>query len=56
MIISPLAARLSGKIDARLLATVAFLAFATSYWMRSNLVTGAAVFDFMAPLLVQGWR
>lgn len=54
VLISPLAARLSGKVDARILATISFLAFAVSYWMRSNLVTGATVFDFMAPLLVQG--
>ncbi|EZP51659.1 DHA2 family efflux MFS transporter permease subunit [Sphingomonas sp. RIT328] len=54
VVISPLAARLSGKVDARLLATISFVAFAVSYWMRSNLVTGATVFDFMLPLLVQG--
>ncbi len=52
--LSPLAARLSGKIDARILATVAFVAFATSYWMRSGYTTSASSWDFMLPLLVQG--
>ncbi len=54
VILSPLAARLSGKIDARILATVAFVAFATSYWMRSGYTTSASAWDFMLPLLVQG--
>ncbi len=52
--LSPLAARLSGKIDARILATIAFLAFATSYYMRSGYTTSASSWDFMLPLLVQG--
>ncbi len=52
--LSPLAARLSGKIDARILATVAFVAFAVSYWMRSGFTTTASSWDFMLPLLVQG--
>lgn len=52
--LSPLAARLSGKVDARILATIAFLAFATSYYMRSGYTTSASSWDFMLPLLVQG--
>ena len=52
--LSPLAARLSGKIDARILATVAFCAFAVSYWMRSHYTTSASAWEFMLPLLVQG--
>jgi MFS transporter, DHA2 family, multidrug resistance protein len=52
--LSPLAARLSGKIDARILATVAFVAFAVSYWMRSGFTTSASSWDFMLPMLVQG--
>ncbi len=54
VVLSPFAARLSGKIDARILATIAFLAFATSYWMRSGYTTSASAWDFMLPLLVQG--
>lgn len=52
--LSPLAARLSGKVDARILATIAFVAFAVSYWMRSGFTTSASSWDFMLPMLVQG--
>ncbi|WP_341207708.1 DHA2 family efflux MFS transporter permease subunit [uncultured Sphingomonas sp.] len=54
VILTPLIARLSGKIDARILATVAFAGFAISYWMRSGFTTQATFFDLMLPLLVQG--
>lgn len=54
VLMTPLVARLSGKFDARLLATVAFAAFAVSYWMRSELTTNASAWNFMLPLLVQG--
>jgi MFS transporter, DHA2 family, multidrug resistance protein len=51
--LTPLVARASGRIDARILATVAFVSFATSYWMRSNLTTTASFTDFLWPMLVQ---
>ena len=54
VLLTPLVARLSGRFDARLLATVAFGAFAVSYWMRSGYTTSASAWDFMLPLLVQG--
>jgi DHA2 family multidrug resistance protein len=54
VILTPFVARLSGKIDARILATVAFAAFAASYWMRSDLNTNAGFGDFVIPLMVQG--
>ena len=54
VVLTPLVARLSGKVDARLLGTVAFSAFAVSYWMRSGLTTNASTWDFMLPLMVQG--
>ncbi|MEG8039643.1 DHA2 family efflux MFS transporter permease subunit [Sphingomonas sp. LR60] len=54
VILTPLIARLSGKIDARILATVAFAGFAISYWMRSGFTTQATFYDLMLPLLVQG--
>lgn len=54
VLLTPLVARLSGKIDARILATVAFVGFAISYWMRSGYTTTASFTDFMLPLLVQG--
>jgi DHA2 family multidrug resistance protein len=52
--LSPLAAKMSGKIDARILATIAFTAFALSYYMRAGYTTSASSWDFMLPLLVQG--
>jgi DHA2 family multidrug resistance protein len=54
VILTPFVARLSGKFDARLLASVAFIGFAISYWMRSGYTTTASFTDFMLPLLVQG--
>ncbi|NIJ30585.1 DHA2 family multidrug resistance protein [Sphingomonas insulae] len=54
VVLSPFAARMSGKIDARILATIAFAAFALSYYMRSGYTTSASSWDFMLPLLVQG--
>jgi DHA2 family multidrug resistance protein len=54
VVLSPFAARMSGKIDARILATIAFVAFALSYYMRSGYTTSASAWDFMLPLLVQG--
>ena len=54
VLLTPFIARLSGKIDARILATVAFVGFALSYYMRSGYTTSASFYDFMLPLLVQG--
>lgn len=54
VLLTPLMARLSGKIDARILVTVAFVSFGVSYWMRSNLTTTASFWDFTLPLMVQG--
>jgi DHA2 family multidrug resistance protein len=54
VILTPIVARISGKIDARILATVAFLGFAISYWLRSGYTTQASFTDLMLPLLVQG--
>ena len=54
VLLTPFVARLSGRFDARLLATVAFGAFALSYWLRAGYTTTASAWDFMVPLLVQG--
>lgn len=54
VILTPLVARLSGRIDARILATVAFLAFATSFFMRSHFTTNDSFLVYTLPLLVQG--
>ena len=54
VLLTPFVARLSGKIDARILATVAFASFAASYWMRSGYTSTASAWDFTVPMLVQG--
>ena len=54
VLLTPFVARASGKFDARILATVAFVSFALSYYYRSDYTTGASYFQFMWPLLIQG--
>ncbi|WP_294242362.1 DHA2 family efflux MFS transporter permease subunit [uncultured Sphingomonas sp.] len=54
VVLTPIVARLSGKVDARIMATIAFAAFGVSYWMRSGLNTQASFSDFVLPLMVQG--
>ena len=54
VVLTPLVARLAGRLDARLLASVAFVGFAVSYWMRAGYTTTASFTDFVLPLLVQG--
>lgn len=54
VVLTPFVARMSGKVDARLLASVAFVAFGISYYMRAGLTTSASFGDFLLPLLVQG--
>ena len=54
VVMTPFVARLSGKIDARILASIAFIGFALSYYLRSGYTTSASFMDFVLPLLVQG--
>jgi DHA2 family multidrug resistance protein len=54
VLISPFVGRYIGKSDARWIATVAFIAFAVSYWMRSRLTTSSAFIDFVIPQMVMG--
>ncbi len=54
VLLTPLTARLMARIDARIIATVAFIAFGVSYLMRANFTADASFFDFVLPLLVQG--
>jgi DHA2 family multidrug resistance protein len=54
VMLTPLTARLMAKIDARIIATVAFIAFGVSYLLRSRFTADASFFDFVLPLLVQG--
>src|SRR3546814_17767389 len=54
VVLTPLVARFSGKLDARLLATISFAAFTVSYFMRAGYTTNAGVWDLTMPLLVNG--
>jgi len=54
VIISPLAARFLSRSDARWLTTMAFIAFAISYYLRARLTVDAAIIDFIIPQLIQG--
>ncbi len=54
VVLTPFVARMSGRIDARILATVAFASFGLSYYLRSGYTTYASFSDLMVPLLVQG--
>jgi DHA2 family multidrug resistance protein len=54
VLLTPLSAKLMAKVDARIIATVAFIAFGVSFLMRANFTQDASFVDFMLPLLVQG--
>ncbi len=54
MILTPLLSRFGAKLDARWLATLAFVAFGASYLMRAGYTTYADLWGFMGPLFVQG--
>ncbi|NJC32695.1 DHA2 family multidrug resistance protein [Sphingomonas jejuensis] len=54
VILTPFVARMSGRIDARILATVAFASFGASYYLRSGYTTSAGFWDLTLPLMVQG--
>jgi DHA2 family multidrug resistance protein len=54
VLLTPLSAKLMSKVDARVIATVAYIAFGVSYLMRANFTADASFVDFMLPLLVQG--
>jgi DHA2 family multidrug resistance protein len=54
VMLTPFTARLMSRIDSRIIATVAFIAFSASYFLRAGLTADASFFDFVLPLLVQG--
>ena len=54
VILTPFLTRFTSKVDVRWLATLAFGAFAVSYFMRSSFTTYSDFPHFVAPLLVQG--
>jgi len=54
VMLTPIAARFMSRIDARILATIAFVAFAVFYFMRAGYTETAGFWDFVWPLAVQG--
>jgi DHA2 family multidrug resistance protein len=54
VLVTPLAARLMSRFDARWIATVAFAASALSYFMRASLTADASFMAIALPLMVQG--
>ena len=54
VIMTPFAARLLNRYDARILATVSMIFFAASFYMRSLYTPDASFFVLMSPMLVMG--
>jgi DHA2 family multidrug resistance protein len=54
VLVTPLAARMMARFDARWVATIAFAASAVSYWMRASLTADASFMAIAIPLMVQG--
>jgi DHA2 family multidrug resistance protein len=54
VLVTPLAARMMSRFDARWVATVAFAASAVSYFMRAGLTADASFMAIAVPLMVQG--
>jgi len=54
ILLTPLSAQMMSRIDARLIASAAFIAFAVSFFLRAGLTDQASFFDFMVPFAVQG--
>ncbi|HEY2034244.1 MAG TPA: DHA2 family efflux MFS transporter permease subunit [Rhizomicrobium sp.] len=54
VVLTPVAARLMSRVDARIMATFAFVAFTVSYFMRAGYTQDAGFWDFVMPMLVQG--
>jgi DHA2 family multidrug resistance protein len=54
ILLVPFVGRALARIDARLFATGAMLAFVVSFLLRARLTTDATVEDFMLPLAIQG--
>jgi DHA2 family multidrug resistance protein len=54
LVVSPIVGRCIGRVDARWIATVGFLAYATAYFMRSGFTADASFAVFLLPNLVMG--
>ena len=54
VLVTPLAAKMMSRFDARLVATIAFAASALSYFLRASLTADASFMAIALPLMVQG--
>jgi DHA2 family multidrug resistance protein len=54
VLLTPICARLLGRIDARIAATTSFVLLAASFFMRAGYTDDADYFHLVLPLLVQG--
>lgn len=54
VILTPLVARFSNRIDPRILGSLSFVAFGISYFMRANYTTQADFWALTMPMLVTG--
>jgi DHA2 family multidrug resistance protein len=54
VLLTPFAARFMSRVDARIMATIAFATFALSYFLRAGYTQDAGFWDFVFPLLAQG--
>jgi DHA2 family multidrug resistance protein len=54
VILTPIVARFSGGMDARITGSIALIAFAVSFFMRSGYTPDANFSSLILPLLVQG--
>ncbi|HEX4710989.1 DHA2 family efflux MFS transporter permease subunit [Phenylobacterium sp.] len=54
VLLTPVAARIMNKIDARWAATLSLVAFAISFYMRSKFTTDVDFYALVIPMLVQG--
>jgi MFS transporter, DHA2 family, multidrug resistance protein len=55
LLCTPLVTRFMGRVDTRLAATAAIVAFAISYFMRSQYTPDANFMAYVMPMLVQGF-
>ncbi|BFM05628.1 DHA2 family efflux MFS transporter permease subunit [Halioxenophilus aromaticivorans] len=54
LVVAPIVGKLLDRVDARWLATLAFLVFAVSGFMRSNYTDDGSLFSYILPLMVNG--
>jgi DHA2 family multidrug resistance protein len=55
VLFTPFMARISGKVDARLIATFSFVCFAFSYYLRSEFSTQASYWVLVIPMIINGF-